>query len=131
MAAAIANDPEPEAARILVVEDEVFIRMDVAERLREAGYTVVEAVNADEAQAILSSSVMIDLVLTDVRMPGSMDGAELAKQIKHANPSVKVIVASGHAVASKAQGSADAFFTKPYDFDGLLRKVQQLLDSEQ
>lgn len=131
MAAAIANDPAPEATRILVVEDEVFIRMDVAERLRDAGYSVVEAVNAEEAQTILASNVSIELVLTDVRMPGNMDGARLAKFIKGEYPAVKVIVASGHAAASAAEDVADAFFSKPYNFDMLLRKVRQLLSPEQ
>jgi CheY-like chemotaxis protein len=75
---------EPQAAvlRILVVEDEPFIRFAMAEALREKGVSVVEAASADEAWQYLTAGGSVDLVFTDHRMPGSMSGAQLAARIK-------------------------------------------------
>ncbi len=69
----------PEKPTVLLVEDEVLIRLMVAEELRSQGLQVLEASNADEALAILESSLPVDLLFTDVRMPGRMDGVALAK----------------------------------------------------
>jgi len=67
---------------VLLVEDEVLVRMMLADQLREAGCTVVEASDADEALLLLRQNlVRIDLVISDVRMPGSMDGLGLARVI--------------------------------------------------
>ena len=62
------------SATILVVEDEILIRMDLADYLRECGYHVIEASNADEAMAVLQSGREVGVALADVQMPGSMDG---------------------------------------------------------
>jgi CheY-like chemotaxis protein len=72
---------QPDTARrekfILVVEDEMLVQIMVSDPLRDAGFNVIEAFNADEAIRILHSGVKIDLMLSDVRMPGSMDGLGL------------------------------------------------------
>src|SRR5580698_10091731 len=87
------HPPPPET--ILFVEDEALIRMDMAEFLRECGYQVHEASNADEAVAVLNSKLAIDLVITDVRMTGDMDGVALAEWIAEHRPGVEVILTSG------------------------------------
>src|ERR1700684_3685812 len=74
-------EPQAAAVRILVVEDEAFIRFAMAEALREKGVSVVEAASADEACQYLTAGGSVDLVFTDHRMPGSMTGAQLAARI--------------------------------------------------
>jgi CheY-like chemotaxis protein len=81
---------------ILVVEDELLIRFVLTDVLREAGYQVVEACDGEEGLAVLLSGQTIDLIVTDIRMPGTIDGMELARRSKALDPSRCVIVCSGH-----------------------------------
>ena len=115
---------------ILLVEDEVFIRMDMAELLRESGYRVSEAANAGEAIDALSSKLTVDLVVTDVKMPGAMDGFALAEWIKTRRPGVEVVVTSGDARAKERADRSSkfgAFLPKPYTGRALLDLVAQAL----
>jgi PleD family two-component response regulator len=73
---------EPVPAHVLLVEDEVLIRSVIAETLRDAGLLVIEAANADEAWSYLQTGASVDLVFSDIQMPGSMDGIELARKVK-------------------------------------------------
>lgn len=82
--------------QILVVEDELFIRMFISDAFRDAGYTVLEAFNADEAVDILKAGKVVDLVFSDVRMPGSLDGIGLLRFIKERFSQLPVILTSGH-----------------------------------
>src|SRR4051794_18640125 len=82
--------------RILVVEDETFIRFDAGDMLRAAGFDVLEAVNADEAILMLERHSDIRLVFTDIDMPGSMNGLKLAAAVRDRWPPVKIIATSGH-----------------------------------
>jgi CheY-like chemotaxis protein len=109
-----------------VVEDEVLIRLHVAEELRELGYAVIEAASGDEAITVLSSVNDIGLVLTDIRMPGDVDGLALANWIRSEFPSLKIILISTEVHAGSRQ-EFDASFTKPVRFDDLLVCVQKLL----
>ncbi len=111
---------------ILVVEDEILIRIMLAEELRAAGYRVLETINADEALAILRSGAHIDLALTDVQMPGSMNGHALACVIRPEFPEIKIVIASAH-VLTTASGVADAIFLKPYDFNALTAAIKTFL----
>src|SRR3546814_931318 len=88
--------PEPENATVLVVEDEVLIRLMVSDELRDAGFRVVEAANADDAMAYLQAGEPADLVFSDVRMPGSMDGIALAEKLRSDFPHVRIVLTSGH-----------------------------------
>ena len=90
---AVLTEPGP---RVLVVEDELLLRMLVSDYLRDAGFAVVEALNGDEAIAILEAGAAIDLVFTDVRMPGSADGLEVLSFVRRTRPSIPVVVTSGH-----------------------------------
>src|ERR1700683_3265469 len=85
-------EPQAAAVRILVVEDEAFIRFAMAEALREKGVCVVEAASADEAWQYLTAGGSVDLVFTDHRMPGSMTGAQLAARIRRHYPDLIVII---------------------------------------
>ncbi len=82
--------------RILIVEDEVLIRIMVSDELRDAGYEVIEAATADEAVEILQTALPFDLVFSDVRMPGSMDGLGLLACVRARFPALPVIITSGH-----------------------------------
>ena len=104
-------------ARILVVEDNIILRYTLAGWLRAEGHEVLEAASADEATAILNSVPLFpDLVITDIEMPGSMNGLDLAERIKNSFPALPVIVVSGTASVDRLRTSAvTAFFPKPYD----------------
>jgi CheY-like chemotaxis protein len=89
--------PEEGRVTILLVEDEPLIRCDMAQTLAELGMVVVEAASADEAWDFLTSGEKVDLVFSDICMPGSMNGAELAGKIKQTYSGIAVILTSGYA----------------------------------
>src|SRR5215207_8961709 len=129
MQAATASGVENVDARpatVLLVEDDVLLRLWIADELRREGFSVVEASHADEAMLILNSSVDLDLVMTDVRMPGSMDGLQLAALIRTRWPDLKLIVASGEP-AGPAMLVADAFLPKPLDAANVIARIRNLL----
>jgi DNA-binding response OmpR family regulator len=112
---------------ILVVEDEVLIRMSVAEYLRDCGFQVFEAASGDEAiEILLAWAGNIDVVFSDVQMPGNTDGFALAHWIRANQPDIRVILTSGvsHA-ASRAEGLCleGPVVPKPYDHAELLAKI--------
>ena len=112
---------------ILIVEDEVLIRMMMANELRSAGYNVIEAAQADEAMDVLGATP-IDLVITDITMPwGSMDGIKLAERVRRDWPRTKVMVVSANLPENR--DVLDAFIGKPVDPDKLIELVRILLKS--
>jgi CheY-like chemotaxis protein len=104
-------EPQAAAVRILVVEDEAFIRFAIAEALREIGVLVVEAASADEAWQYLTAGGSVDLVFTDNRMPGSMMGAHLAARINR-QYGIAVVMTSAFL---HELGWPGPFIPKPYD----------------
>jgi CheY-like chemotaxis protein len=111
---------------VLIVEDEVLIRMLLADALRQAGCEVIEAANAEEAFAVLHTSPDPDVLITDVRMPGPVDGFELAAFVRRTKPALKVIITSGYAGPNGAIGLADAFLPKPYDLAAIVGRIRML-----
>ena len=110
---------------VLVVEDEFLIRTLVSEELRDAKFEVIEACNADEALAILHAGTDVDLVFSDVRMPGTLDGLELLAVVRELDPRLPVVITSGH--LSRDTSFADGvtqFLPKPYS----ARMVLNLID---
>ena len=81
---------------VLIVEDEFLIRTHAAEVIRDAGFEVAEATNADEAIVILESRRDIRVVFTDIQLPGSMDGLKLARVMRDRWPPVHILASSGH-----------------------------------
>jgi CheY-like chemotaxis protein len=120
-----AADPSGARKVILVVEDEVLIRMVVADYLRDWGYQVVEAGNADEALDHLRVMKRVDLIFSDVQMPGSMGGLELVEQVRALYPSVPIILASGHLMPAEA--GETSLLPKPYELASVVEKVRKLL----
>jgi DNA-binding response OmpR family regulator len=115
---------------ILVVEDEVLIRLPLAEYLRDCGYRVFEASNVAEAKAVLDADTPVDLVFSDVNMPANENGFSLASWIRQRYPDTKVLLTSGIANATRkaAELCEDGpLLAKPYSHDGVLQRIQALL----
>ena len=106
----------------------------LSDHLQECGFIVFEAANADEAITTIETGIPIDLVLTDVRMPGSMNGFGLAKWINANKPNIGVILASGEATQNDAADELCGqvpFFTKPYDLRAIVARIRTALDQAQ
>jgi CheY-like chemotaxis protein len=116
---------------VLVVEDEFLIRVDIADRLREAGFLVLEAGSADAAIRILETRSDIHLVFTDVDMPGSMDGLRLAAHVRDRWPPIKLIVTSGHVALKEGElPTGGRFLPKPYEVGPLSSAIVELITAE-
>lgn len=103
-------------AVVLIVEDEMMLRMSAVDMVEYAGYTPLEALDAAEAVAILESRSDIALICTDIQMPGKMDGVGLAHAVHARWPSIKIIVVSGQANLPKLDLPPHCrFFGKPLD----------------
>jgi two-component system, response regulator PdtaR len=98
---------------VLVVEDETLLRAFIADELRMAGFAVIEAGDADDAWTYLSAGGPVDVLFSDVLMPGSMDGLDLARKLKQQAPDVDVIIISGKQTPAKSE-AFDAFLAKPF-----------------
>jgi two-component system, response regulator PdtaR len=115
------------AGRVLLVEDEALVRLSMREEIEAAGYKVYEAYNADEAIQLLEANPDIELVFTDVDMPGSMDGVKLAHYVRNRWPPVKIIVTSGYRhVTPEELPEGSLFFSKPYDLEQVRRVSVEL-----
>jgi two-component system, response regulator PdtaR len=113
---------------VLIVEDELLVRMDAADIIRSSGFTVVEARNADEAILILEDRPDITLVFTDIQMPGSMDGLKLAVAIRGRWPPIKIIATSGLSNISEEHLPAGSrFLPKPYSARQIVGAVRDLV----
>ena len=115
-------------AVVLIVEDSTLIRMGAVDLVISAGYEALEACDADEAIQILESRNDIDLVFTDVQMPGTMDGIKLCHYIRERWPPVKLLVASGNAILEESSlPTGSRFFAKPYDDHAIADAMARLL----
>ena len=113
---------------VLVVEDDFLLRMDAVNIFGDAGFEAVEAANADEAIAIIEADPNIHVVFTDVQMPGTMDGLELAKFIKDRWPPIKIAATSGRVrVTEKDLPEGSVFVSKPYSPAQLIHTLRQLI----
>src|SRR5579864_6855952 len=118
----------PGRPKVLVVEDEMLLRMRAVDIVEDAGFTPIEAVNADEALAILESRSDISLLFTDIQMPGSMDGLKLAHAVHERWPSIKIILVSGQVKPSDAERPANSrFFGKPLGVEQMITELQAMV----
>jgi DNA-binding NtrC family response regulator len=118
---------EQDQMTVLVVEDEVLIRLMIADALRSAGLAVIEASNGDEAMRVLQSALPVHLLVTDIRMASELDGLALAHAARAMRPGLKLIVASSQVSRDEVAGLADAFFSKPYVLSMIIDRVKALL----
>jgi CheY-like chemotaxis protein len=120
-----------ESVKLLVVEDEALIRLGLASDLESASYEVVEAANATEAIAILEVDTGIRLVITDVDMPGGMDGVRLARYVRERWPLIQIILVSGkYNVNLDALPSGSKFVSKPHEPGEMIALVQSLMQAK-
>jgi two-component sensor histidine kinase/CheY-like chemotaxis protein len=114
--------------KVLVVEDEMVLRMRAADIVEDAGFTPIEAVNADEAIAILESRSDIAVLFTDIQMPGSMDGLKLAHAVHARWPDIKIVLVSGQVKPTDAERPADSrFFGKPLGVEQMIAELQSMV----
>lgn len=113
------------AASMLIVEDEAFIRDDLTDFFSDAGFEVFEAESADAAIEVMVANPTIRIVLTDVQMPGSMDGIRLAHYVRDRYPPTLLVVASGAVRPAPGDLPADTlFFAKPFNPHAVLTAIQ-------
>jgi len=118
----------PAGQIILVVENNELLKMFMANLVEKAGFVVLRASNADEALPILERRSDVAMMITNVVMHGSMNGAELAHAVDSRWPSVKIIVVSGHVGLSEQDLPAKSLlFNKPYHDDALLFEIRTSL----
>jgi DNA-binding response OmpR family regulator len=129
----IGRQSEKEQPTILIIEDEVLLRVVLSDYLQECGYKVLEATTAEEAVLIIrKSEVAIDLVFTDIVLPGSMDGFGLTHWIRANRPGLPVILTSGDdkKVASAKELCENApLFSKPYDLSAVVAQMRATINS--
>jgi two-component sensor histidine kinase/CheY-like chemotaxis protein len=124
----MSSHPIEASTNVLVVEDEMVLRMRAVDIVEDAGFTAVQAVNADEALAILEARSDIALLFSDVQMPGSMDGLKLAYAVHERWPAIKIILVSGQIQLSEKQRPADSrFFGKPLEMKRMIAELQGMV----
>ncbi len=112
---------------VLVVEDEAIIRMNIVAELEDAGFEVFEASNAAQAIDVLIANNRIQLMFTDVDMPGGVDGLKLAASVRDRWPPIKIIVTSGHRRIDVDALPVEArFMAKPYDLDAVILSIREM-----
>lgn len=113
---------------VLVVEDEMVLRMRAVDIVQDAGFNSVEAVNADEALKILESRSDISLLFTDIQMPGSIDGLKLAHAVHKRWPSIKIVLVSGKiALSDDDKPESSRFFGKPLEAEQMIAELQEMI----
>jgi two-component sensor histidine kinase len=116
---------------VLIVEDEMLLRMRAVNIVEDAGFCPIEAINADEAISILETRSDISLLFTDIQMPGSMDGLKLARVVHQRWPAIKIILVSGQVTPSDDERPLDSrFFGKPLSMQRMVSEMQSIVSSE-
>lgn len=124
-----ASEPPRPPFVVLVAEDDVLIRMMAVDALTDAGFVVIEAVQADEALGLLiAQAVVIHALFTDIQMPGAMTGLELAHHVRDQFPRIALLVASGNSRPSpEAMPTGSRFLPKPYNPDHVVQHIRELV----
>jgi CheY-like chemotaxis protein len=112
-------------ALVMIVDDDVFERMGASYMFSDAGYRVIEAENADDALQLLEMNADVRLLFTDVTMPGSMSGSDLAGQVARRWPEVGVIMTSGRPQPEELP-SGTKFHSKPYEPTDVLQHAREM-----
>jgi two-component sensor histidine kinase/CheY-like chemotaxis protein len=116
------------SAKVLVVEDEMMLRMRAVDIVEDAGFTPIEAVNADDALAILESRSDIDLLFTDIQMPGTIDGLKLAHAVHARWPSIKIMLVSGQVTPTEAEKPVNSrFYGKPLEVKKMIAELKEMM----
>ncbi|MGV8955105.1 MAG: response regulator [Cypionkella sp.] len=112
---------------VLVVEDEPLVRISIIAELEDHGLQVMEASNAHEAIAVLGDNPVVNVIFTDVDMPGSIDGIELARIVRERFPPIQVVVTSGHRNVLQGDLPPEAkFIPKPYVSEQIVKTILEI-----
>lgn len=116
---------------VLLVEDEPLVRMAAADDLQDAGFHVLEAANADVALAVLEScSNDVQVLFTDIDMPGSMNGLDLAENVQQRWPHISLLISSAyHRPGPETLPDDGRFVPKPYCSDDVVQQIRELVTS--
>ena len=113
---------------VLVVEDEVLIRMSLVEDLEDAGLIVLEAGSADEALKLLDENPHVGTLCTDVNMPGAISGLDLARLVSQSRPDISIVISSGYLRMPKDELPGNvSFISKPYDIERVVKQIRGLV----
>jgi two-component sensor histidine kinase/ActR/RegA family two-component response regulator len=124
----MVTEPNSIKPTILVVEDEMLLRMRAVDIVEDAGFNPLEAVNAEDALVLLESRSDIDLLFTDIQLPGAMNGLKLAYAVHERWPSIKIILVSGQVTPSEAERPTDSrFFAKPVEVQHMIAELQDMI----
>ena len=113
---------------VLLVDDEFLVLMAIGDFMAEAGFTVLEAEDAEAALGMLYDHPETDVVFTDINMPGQMDGVGLAHAVQYLRPDIEVVLTSGRAAPALSDLPTGArFVEKPYSMGGLAEMFRTIL----
>jgi CheY-like chemotaxis protein len=116
--------------RILCVEDDDIVRLNAVEALKDAGFDVLEAEDGDRAMALMEEPDSVDIVFTDVAMPGQFDGVDLVEKIRLTHPAMPVLVTSAYALhlsnRLRKLSPPTVFIIKPYSFSHIIEVLEKL-----
>jgi CheY-like chemotaxis protein len=127
MAVTSANGATLNSSTVLIVEDDFFVRQDIAEYLRDSGYAVVDVATGEDALELCHADAPIDILVTDINLPGSIDGWDIAEAFRLALAGITVIYASAHAINHARCVPGSRFFSKPYRSADILEACRQMV----
>lgn len=123
--------PAPSPIRILFAEDERFLRELLTKQLQASGYVVEAVQSGDEALAVLSAGVGIDILLTDINMPGTLDGWALAERVRHSQPRLGIVYATNERPDPARQLTGSQFVAKPYELATIVAAIHRLTSGQE
>lgn len=123
------QQPAAPLRRVLVVDDEFTIRMLITEVLTDVGYETIEAADGPSALAVLTGDEAVDLLVTDMGLPGGMSGRELAEAARRQRPGLSVLFITGYADGSVLPGTGAHVLVKPFSMEALAMKVDAILST--
>ncbi len=125
------NDSSKTRARVLVVEDEFLIRLTLSEVLADEGYDVLEAETGDAALVLLQNDPSISVLLTDVQLPGSLDGRALVQRVRQTIPDLPVIYMTGRpdSMTGQTTGAREMYVAKPYLPSDICAAIRRMLEA--
>ncbi len=115
---------------VLTVEDNLLLRQAMVMELEEVGFRVIEATHGEEAVAAMEREAGIDVLFTDIRLPGDIDGWEIARRFRELHPERPIIYASAYAPGADRRVTDSLFFPKPYRPSHIIRAIERLTAGE-
>ncbi len=120
------SDASGNQSRVLVVEDEFLVRLTLVEALSDEGFQVLEAETGDDALPILQSHQGISLLLTDIQLPGTINGHALALKARESQPDLPIIFMTGGPDDESGGSARDVFISKPYTLANICNAAKRL-----